>query len=247
MRTKVERLAASWRRHQESDFPMVVLRGADSNAAYADLMENAGSISALNRLPTKMPTWKPTVEEHALDNLAKGVPIRVVYDTGVMANRAALATVEQCVSAGEQARVLPGVPWTMFVTDHAACLTLDAPGAEVPVRAFTRSPDVLSALRHAFESWWNMAIPVSLDIPDLDAPADDRRLLTLLSAGLTDHAIARELGVSERTVRRRITRLQAVLAGHTRFQLGVQAARRGWLDQESPGNGLSSGGPDAPV
>lgn len=86
-------------------------------------------------------------------------------------------------------------------------------------------------------------MPISFDLPDLDAPADDRRLLTLLSAGLTDHAIARDLGVSERTVRRRITRLQAVLGGRTRFQLGVQAARRGWLVDdavEHAGHGTST-------
>ncbi|MFI6060373.1 hypothetical protein [Streptomyces sp. NPDC051286] len=38
-----------------------------------------------------------------------------------------------------------------------------------------------------------------------------------------------ELGVSERTVARRIARLQEVLGAQTRFQLGVQAGRRGWL------------------
>ncbi|MFE7393699.1 response regulator transcription factor [Streptomyces sp. NPDC057582] len=63
-----------------------------------------------------------------------------------------------------------------------------------------------------------------------DAPTDDtRQLLTYLSGGLTDESIARELGVSERTVARRIARLQEVLGAQTRFQLGVQASRRGWL------------------
>ncbi|MFE7357241.1 response regulator transcription factor [Streptomyces sp. NPDC057543] len=56
-----------------------------------------------------------------------------------------------------------------------------------------------------------------------------RQLLTYLSGGLTDESIARELGVSERTVARRITRLQQMLGARTRFQLGVQASRRGWL------------------
>lgn len=224
-----ERLEASWRRHRESDFPLVVQRGVDSDRAYAELMNDPGSICALNRLPT----GRPTVADRALDNLATGVPIRVVYDAQVMADSDALVAVDQCVAAGEQARVLPGVPWGMVVTDSAACLTLDSRGDEIPVRGFTRSPIVVAALRRAFVSWWDAAIPVSFDLPGLDAPADDRRLLTLLSAGLTDHAIARDLGVSERTVRRRITRLQAVLGGRTRFQLGVQAARRGWLVDEA--------------
>ncbi|MFE3902834.1 helix-turn-helix transcriptional regulator [Streptomyces sp. NPDC059153] len=56
-----------------------------------------------------------------------------------------------------------------------------------------------------------------------------RQLLSYLSAGLTDESIARELGVSYRTVTRRIARLQEMLGARTRFQLGVQAGRRGWL------------------
>ncbi|WP_406385668.1 response regulator transcription factor [Streptomyces sp. NBC_01618] len=58
---------------------------------------------------------------------------------------------------------------------------------------------------------------------------ESRQLLSYLSAGLTDESIARELGVSERTVARRIVRLQEMLGARTRFQLGVQASRRGWL------------------
>jgi DNA-binding NarL/FixJ family response regulator len=54
-------------------------------------------------------------------------------------------------------------------------------------------------------------------------------LLAYLNAGLTDEAIARELDVSERTVGRRISRLQDMLGVASRFQLGSQAARRGWV------------------
>ncbi len=60
-------------------------------------------------------------------------------------------------------------------------------------------------------------------------PPVARRLVTLMAAGLTDESIARELGVSERTVARRIARLQHDLGVHSRFQLGVQASRRGLL------------------
>ncbi len=50
-----------------------------------------------------------------------------------------------------------------------------------------------------------------------------------MSTGATDHAIARELGVSERTVHRRVARLQALLGAQSRFQLGVLAADKNWL------------------
>lgn len=58
---------------------------------------------------------------------------------------------------------------------------------------------------------------------------ETRQLLALMRTGATDRAIARELGVSERTVHRRIARLQTLLGAHSRFQLGVFAASRKWL------------------
>lgn len=56
-----------------------------------------------------------------------------------------------------------------------------------------------------------------------------RKLLLLMAAGATDRAIARELGVSERTICRRIARLELKLGVRTRFQLGVLAASKDWL------------------
>jgi len=60
------------------------------------------------------------------------------------------------------------------------------------------------------------------------ASADDR-LLSLLATGLKDEAIARQLGVSLRTVHRRTSGLSESLGARTRFQAGVLAERRGLL------------------
>ncbi|MEH1126371.1 helix-turn-helix domain-containing protein [Micromonospora sp. CPCC 206061] len=53
-------------------------------------------------------------------------------------------------------------------------------------------------------------------------------LLGLLAAGLTDEAIARTLGVSLRTIQRRIHDLLLELGVTTRFQAGLAARERGW-------------------
>ncbi len=73
-----------------------------------------------------------------------------------------------------------------------------------------------------------------MPIGDDDAgvePIDDdtRRLLALLASGLKDDAIARQLGLSTPTMRRRMRELLDGLSAANRFQAGVQAARRGWL------------------
>jgi DNA-binding NarL/FixJ family response regulator len=61
-------------------------------------------------------------------------------------------------------------------------------------------------------------------LPELDA-----RILGLLLAGLTDQAVANQLGLSMRTVQRRVRALMDLVATQTWLQHGFQAARRGWL------------------
>ena len=57
----------------------------------------------------------------------------------------------------------------------------------------------------------------------------DARILSLLSDGRSDATIARQSGVSLRTVERRVRALMDRLDAKTRFQAGAQAARRGWI------------------
>ena len=54
-------------------------------------------------------------------------------------------------------------------------------------------------------------------------------LLQLLAAGQKDEQIARALGMSLRTVRRRVADLMTELGSDSRFAAGVEAARRGWI------------------
>ena len=73
-------------------------------------------------------------------------------------------------------------------------------------------------------------MPIGADASEVGSVDEDtRQLLALLASGLKDDAIARQLGLSTRTMRRRIRNLLDDLAAANRFQAGVQAARRGWL------------------
>jgi DNA-binding NarL/FixJ family response regulator len=53
--------------------------------------------------------------------------------------------------------------------------------------------------------------------------------LALLAAGASDSTIARQMGVSQRTVERHVRQIMDTLGVTTRFQAGVHAARRGLL------------------
>jgi DNA-binding CsgD family transcriptional regulator len=57
----------------------------------------------------------------------------------------------------------------------------------------------------------------------------ERDLLALVAAGATDEVIAGQLGISSRTLRRRLHALFDELGASNRFHAGVEAARRGWV------------------
>jgi len=50
----------------------------------------------------------------------------------------------------------------------------------------------------------------------------DRQVLDLLTTGLTDKAVARQLGITERTVQRRVQRIMTEYGVRTRLQLGLR-------------------------
>lgn len=51
----------------------------------------------------------------------------------------------------------------------------------------------------------------------------------MLDAGLTDRAVAIQLGLSMRTVQRRVRALMDRTGVDTRFRLGAEAVQRGWI------------------
>ncbi len=89
-----------------------------------------------------------------------------------------------------------------------------------------RTPVLVLAMREMFELLWSRAVPVPP--ADGEGVADEPALiLALLAAGAKDEAIARHLRLSLRTVRRRVAALMDQLGASTRFQAGIEAARRG--------------------
>lgn len=174
----------------------------------------------------------PRVGPGTLDALDRGIAYRVVYSANILQDPKALEVAHECVAHGEQARVFPDVALNVLVCDDRfAVVSVAAPNRTGHHSVVVQPSGLLDGLIGVFESYWRMAVPLPSagEAVESEATAEGRQLLSYLSAGLTDESIARELGVSERTVARRIARLQEMLGAKTRFQLGVQASRRGWL------------------
>ncbi|MFJ8311732.1 MULTISPECIES: helix-turn-helix domain-containing protein [unclassified Streptomyces] len=162
--------------------------------------------------------------------LARGVRMRVVYEASTVRAPGRLAELRDFIEAGEEARMLPELPCKLAVVDDRWAMLPVSNGAELRGALFVRPSSLLDALVAMFEVYWHRG----LRVPDADDPgrvAGDRRreVLTLLSAGLTDDSIARQLGVSPRTVQRWVHEVMDMLGARTRFQAGIQAARAGLL------------------
>ena len=165
------------------------------------------------------------------DSLARGVRWRAVYSVESLDIPGQLAQLGRLRRAGERARVSAEVPIKLVIADRQVALlpgALDEPSA-VNTAILVHPGSLLMALVLLFDSVWERGLR-----PDLSAAAGaandtadapDHTVLPLLAAGMKDEAIARQLGVSLRTVRRWIANLMSDYGVVTRFQLGLAAAR----------------------
>jgi sugar-specific transcriptional regulator TrmB/DNA-binding CsgD family transcriptional regulator len=193
-------------------------------------------------LELSRPPYPMSTEEVERSNLAKGIRYRYIYASATLEVPGRLDDILIDIAAGEQARVLPEVPLKLSIVDRRIArmfLSTDEPDVETGILTVRASP-IVDALVVLFESLWERAVPLSPTTGDESAVADDdgpspadRELLTLLAAGLTDEVIARHLQITTRSLRRRTVRLMALLHARSRFQAGVQAAARGWIQGQT--------------
>jgi hypothetical protein len=169
------------------------------------------------------------VDEWVRALLRSGRRSRVIYPARALEE--APETVRRRAELGEHVRVLAELPGRVAVLGGAAVLSHRLDVADGPV-LIVRQPALVSALRLLFEELWGRALPV----PGLDGEGDealtsgDRRLLLeQLGRGAKDEQIARAMGLSLRTVRRRVADVLDELGASSRFQAGVEAVRRGWI------------------
>jgi hypothetical protein len=162
--------------------------------------------------------------------LRRGVRYRAIYERALLEKPGELASIVETVEMGEQARTLPSLPVRLAIADRALAICPLVPdsalGVGEPSAALIRPGELLDAMVALFESYWERATPL---LADDRAEEPDKLLLSLLVAGMPDKSIATHLGVSKRTVQRRLDRLMAAAGVDSRTGLAFQAARRGWL------------------
>lgn len=116
-----------------------------------------------------------------------------------------------------EVRVVPVLPMEIYFVDDRLALIVLREGSA----AILQPCGLLDAYAELFERLWERSLPAAADVE-----AEGHLLTSLLLSGLTDHAIARQLGVSPRTTQRKLAALMHDLGARTRFQAGAQAALR---------------------
>lgn len=170
-----------------------------------------------------------------VEALKRGVRLRTIYERCVIdSSLGFVSVVAACEAQGEQVRVLDELPTKMVLVDSATALVpvnLQVPHA-TPSAALIHAP-MAGTLTALFEELWRKATPAVLDggrqAEEPGLSAADLKLLSLVLAGLPDDSVARQLGISRRTVQRQLERMMRLAGVQTRLQLLWRAGDQGWL------------------
>lgn len=218
----------AWSRPRGGAVDVHAVEGVDVARLIRSLsLESTGDLLWFRPDQWRLPVARE-IDEVVRELIASGRRSRAIYPARVLEE--APGMVRARAEAGEQVRVVAQVRTRISVMGMSAALIPDRWGASTGRRLVVREHSLVGALKALFENVWERGMAV----PGLDAGADDpagqrRLLLHQLSRGAKDEQIARTLGVSLRTVRRRIADIMDELGADSRFQAGAEAVRRGWL------------------
>ncbi len=167
------------------------------------------------------------VIQQAQGRLAAGRPQRAIYPVDVYDAPEGRAWMQAWADVGEEQRICMDPPSDFAVFGETAVLAAAEWGSVHADFVLVREPMLVQAFIHLFDRVFERALPVPSEVDGLD---EEATLLRLLGSGLKDEAIARYVGCSLRTVRRRIALLMARYGAETRFQLGVAVAGSGLVN-----------------
>jgi DNA-binding CsgD family transcriptional regulator len=215
-----------------------VVRGADAvRQRFQQLQRSARDrLTVFVKGPFLTPPEQQADTER--DVLRAGVEVRGIYERSALELPGDPGQVARLLAEGERARVVAEVPCKLALADdRLAMVPVDPDDAERPDAYLVHRGGFLTVLQALADALWREGAPVrasSIGAATVLLDERDAEVLTLLRAGLTDVAIARRLGTSERTVGRRVRGLMERSGAETRFQLAWRAAERRWLRDALP-------------
>ena len=175
-------------------------------------------------------------------DLAGGVRLRAVHQSAALSHSLSTEYLHRIERLGAQVRLRDHLPFRLIVIDgeSAACCLQWQDGLEETL--LLQGARMLGLLDRLFETIWIDSTPLGLAEDDRPAAIDvdqgylippltgqQQAIVRCLADGATDQAIAHALGVTTRTVTRRINEIYQVLGVRSRFQAGAMARRMGLI------------------
>ncbi|WP_198663975.1 helix-turn-helix domain-containing protein, partial [Jiangella endophytica] len=170
-----------------------------------------------------------------IELLAQGIRYRCLYHPRALRETGAPMEVGRYLSLGEEARLSTAVPIKLAISDRSLALVPISSDRDGILTAciLVHPCGLLDTLVSLFELIWARAQPMVSPDPVDRSPSylssADQALLSLLLTGITDRIAGRELGISERTVQRRLHDVMDAAGVENRLQLGWHLASQGWL------------------
>ncbi|MFF8607846.1 LuxR C-terminal-related transcriptional regulator [Streptomyces sp. NPDC015346] len=168
--------------------------------------------------------------------IARGVRVRAMYSRRISSVPEMAQHLAERAALGVELRFSPVVPMNMVLADENFALLPTDPHDPDSAAILARGPGLVRSYRALFEYCWHAATAYGDEESDAhggDGLSEQQRVaLQMLASGIKDDQIAKNLGVSLRTVSRLISEVMQELDAASRFEAGVKAARLGLLDGE---------------
>ncbi|MDH6137842.1 sugar-specific transcriptional regulator TrmB [Kitasatospora sp. MAA4] len=162
--------------------------------------------------------------EGDLSLIRRGVSRRIVYHPSARYSAPTRQYVERMTVAGAEVRTLEEPFTRLFIIDRRV--------AVIPVRgdtekaAFVSDEAIVAYLLDSFEQLWERSSPFlgATEVPPEVISRMRTNILRMMIQGIGHRVIARNLGISERTLARHIADFREEYSSETLFQLGWRMA-----------------------
>lgn len=215
-----------------------VVHGTEAIAQrFAQLQYSAKKCIQALQKPQAAVVTREDADEAERAAIERGVRHDIVLERSVFDTPGIYETIDSGLEIGIELRVVPSVPLRAFIVDREIALIplMNSEHNTVQDALLLHPSGLLDAIIALFDLIWTSA-PKLVATPEgtVETAADrleplDTKVLSLLLAGLTDASIGAQLGLSLRTVQRRVRQMMDRARVDTRLQLGYEAGRRGWL------------------
>lgn len=172
----------------------------------------------------------------------RGIRIRAMYSRRAASVPEMAQHLEERAALGVEIRFASVVPMSMVLADENFALLPTDPHDPSSAAILARGPGLVRSYLALYEYCWTAAAPYgeeeAAEKRGDGLSEQQRAALLMLASGIKDEQIARNLGVSLRTVSRLLSEVMQELGAASRFEAGVKASRLGLLDAEGAERGI---------